>query len=324
MSDITFENALRSSHAYDLIRNDFDGELGHAYMIVSSDDEIVDEFFTLVAASVYCKNHSACLECAECKKVLHNNNADVFHLYPTKDKIRVEDISQLLSAVSVKPLSEHKLYFIHRADLMNVQAQNKLLKTLEEPPADVTIFLGVANEASMLDTIKSRTRTVYIDIFDEQTVYEAMRSLGFDEELASIACACSEGRLGNAKKIAASKEYAELYKSALYLLDNLTKSADIIKVDSLVITQKDIPGFLDVLSIIIRDMLVSKQNENMMLSKHVSLDIINIASRYSARALAEILMNINAVRRKLSLNVNPTATVDDLLFSMLEVRHKWQ
>lgn len=55
MSDITFEKALRSSRAYGLIRNDFSSGLGHAYMVVSPDDEIVDEFFTLVAASVYCK-----------------------------------------------------------------------------------------------------------------------------------------------------------------------------------------------------------------------------------------------------------------------------
>lgn len=324
MNGITFDSPLRASHAYNLIRNDFNGELGHAYMVVSSDDEIVDEFFTLVAASIFCADHSACFECTECKKVLHNNNADVFHLYPTKDKIKVEDISQLFYTVSVKPLSEKKLYFIHRADLMNVQAQNKLLKTLEEPPVDVTIFLGVANEASILDTIKSRSRTVYIDIFDQQTVYNSLRALGFDDDLSAIASACSEGRLGIAKKIASSQEYADLYKSALYLLDNLTKSADIVKVDSLITTQKDIPGFLDVLSIIIRDMLVCKQNKDLMLSKHVSLDIINIANRYSSRALAEILMRINTARRKFSLNVNPVATADDLLFSILEVRHKWQ
>lgn len=58
------------------------------------------------------------------------------------------------------------------------QAQNKLLKTLEEPPKDVTIFLGVANEASMLDTIKSRARAVAIDVFDEDVVYNALLSLG--------------------------------------------------------------------------------------------------------------------------------------------------
>lgn len=324
MNDITFEKSLRASKAFSLVESDLKVGLGHAYMVISPDDEIVDEFFMLTAASVYCHSHNACLDCAECKKVLHNNHPDIYHLYPVKDKIKVEDIEQLLDTVSVKPLSERKLYFIHRADLMNVQAQNKLLKTLEEPPSDVTIFLGVANESGMLDTIKSRARDIYMDLFDEDAVYDAMLLLGLDKEMSAIAAACSEGQLGKARKIAMSPKYADLYKSALYVLNNLSRSSDVVRVDGLIATEEDISGFLDVLSIILRDMLVAKQNKEMMLSKHVCEDIINLSGRYSTRALAEILQKVNAVRKKLSLNVSAIATIDDLLFSILEVRHKWQ
>lgn len=324
MSKPAFCNAIEKSRAFDLIRNDFSAGLGHAYMVVSPDDETVDTFFTLVAATLFCKNGNACFECAECKKVLHDNHADVFHVNRKRDKIKVEDISQMLSGISVKSLSGKKIYFVHRADLMNVQAQNKLLKTFEEPPQDVTVFLGVANEAAMLDTVKSRSRTVYIDLFDEQTVYDELRALGCDEELCAVASACCEGQLGKAYKIANSPEYTELYNTALALLKRLNRSSDVVKVDSDVIAQKNMNGFLDVLSIILRDMLVVKQNEDLMLSKHISKEIIALSSGYSSHALAQILMLINDVRRKLSLNVNATATLDSLLFSILEVRHKWQ
>ena len=324
MSEITFEKVLRASRAYGLMHNDFSSGLGHAYMVVSPDDEIVDEFFTLVAASVYCQNGNACLECSECRKVLHNNHPDIYNVFPTKDKIKVDDIEQMLDTVSVKPLSGHKIYFIHRADQMNAQAQNKLLKTLEEPPKDVTIFLGIANEASVLDTIKSRARTIAIDVFDEDVVYNALISLGIDESTCAIAAACSEGQLGKARKIALSPKYADLYKCAIYVLTNLARSSDVVRVDGIVTSESDLNGLLDVLCIILRDMLVCKQNQNLMLSKHLSSDIINLSGRYSERALAEILFKINVARRKLSLNVNVTATVDDLLFSMLEAKHKWQ
>ena len=285
MSELTFENALRSSRAYSLIRSDLSTGLGHAYMVVSADDDVVDEFFTLVGESIYCKTHDACGECAECKKVAHNNHADVFHLYPVGGKIKVDDVERMLDTIAVKPLSDRKVYFVHRADLMNVQAQNKILKTLEEPPKDVTIFLGVANEASMLGTIKSRTRNVYIDLFDEDVIYSTMLSLGLDEEMSAIAAACSEGQLGKAKKIATSPKYAELYKL---------------------------------------DMLVAKSNKDLMLSKHVSTSVAGLSEKYSAHALANIIQRVNAERKKLSLNVSVAATVDDLLFSILEARYKWQ
>ncbi len=324
MNELTFENALRSSKAYSLIRSDLSTGLGHAYMVVSADDDVVDEFFTLVGESIYCKTHDACGECAECKKVAHNNHADVFHLYPTGGKIKVDDVKTMLDTIAVKPLSDRKVYFVHRADLMNVQAQNKILKTLEEPPKDVTIFLGVANEASMLSTIKSRTRNVYIDLFDEDAIYSTMLSLGLDEEMSAIAAACSEGQLGKAKKIATSPKYAELYKLALYILDNLNRSSDVAKVDGLMIAEQDLGGLLDVMSIILRDMLVAKSNKDLMLSKHVSTSVAGLSEKYSARALANIIQRVNAERKKLSLNVSVAATVDDLLFSILEARYKWQ
>ncbi len=324
MNELTFEKPLRTSKAYSLIASDLKVGIGHAYMVISPDDEVVDEFFMLVATSMYCQNHNACFECAECKKVLHNNHADIYHLYPAGNKIKVGDVDLMTETVSVKSFSGRKVYFVHRADLMNVQAQNKLLKTLEEPPKDVTIFLGVANEASMLGTIKSRTRQIYMDSFDADAIFQSLSDMGIDEQMCAVATACSEGQLGKARKIASSQKYADLYKSALYVLDNLARSCDVVKVDGLIATQEDVDGFLDVLSIILRDMLVCKQNSEMLLSRHVGQNIIELSSRYSERAIAEIIFKVNSVRKKLSLNVSAIATIDDLLFSILEAKHKWQ
>lgn len=324
MSGIAFEDALKASRAYSLIRGDFRLGLGHAYMVVSADDEIVDEFFNLIGATVFCETNSACLECPECLKVMHNNHPDVFHVNPLREKIKVGDIKEMLYGVGIKPLSGRKLYFVHRADLMSKEAQNKLLKTLEEPPKSVTIFLGVANEAGMLDTVKSRARSVYMDLFDSNTVYQEMLSLGCDKELSGIAAACSEGQLGKAHKIALSPQYSELYKTALNLLANLKKSTDVLRFDTLGALQKNPDEFLGVLSIVLRDMLVSKQNPGLMLSKHIGADISALAQSYSARAISEIIFSVNEARKKLSLNVNAAATADSLLFSILEVKYKWQ
>lgn len=324
MSELVFENALKNSRAFKQIQSDLKSGLSHAYIIASGDDDVLDEFFTLVAAAVYCRNaHSACLDCPECRKVLHGNHEDVFHINEKRDKIKVEDVNNMLSSVYIKSLSGRKLYFIHRADLMNVQAQNKLLKTFEEPPADVTFFLGAANESAMLDTVKSRARTIHLDLFDKEVIYSAMLALGCDEEMSAVASACSEGMLGKARKIATSPEYAEIYRSALNFMRGLNRSSDIVRFDGAIANSDKIGAFLDVLSIIVRDMMVIEDEPDMVLSKHVSGEIVALAAKYSSLALAKILAVINDTRRQLSLNVSALSAIDNLLFAILEIRHKY-
>ena len=178
MSELVFEDTLKNSRAYHLLSNDFRLELGHAYMLVSPDDDTVKEFFTLIATTIFCETKSACMHCNECGKVLHGNHPDLAVINAIGENIKVEAIKDLTEDAGIKSFSGTKVYYIHRADLMNTAAQNKLLKTLEEPPKGVVIFLGVSNESAMLDTIKSRTRTVYLDVFDNDTVKNAMLDLG--------------------------------------------------------------------------------------------------------------------------------------------------
>ena len=323
MSELFFTNTLKSSRAYQLLEGDFRHGLGHAYMIVSSDDEVVKEFFTLVASSVFCENKSACFDCNECGRVVHGNHPDVIIINEKGDTIKVETIREMTEDAGIRSFSGTKLYYIHRADLMNVNAQNKLLKTLEEPPKGVTIFLGVSNESAMLDTIKSRTRQVALDIFDNQTVKNAMLALGFTDEIASLSADCSEGLLGKAHKIASSPDYASLYSAALSLLGGLKRSTDIIALDHGTEFLKKTDEFLNILSVVLRDMLAVKSN-NPVLSRHVGLEIRNIAEGFSSKAISEIILIINEARRKLSLNVNLQGTIDSLLFSILEAKYKWQ
>lgn len=324
MSTLPFESALRGSKIYSLLCSKLLSESGHAYLIISADDELVDAFFSLVAARVFCERGDACLDCAECRKALHGNNPDIIHIYPDKGKINVHAVEELLDSVYIKSLSGKKLYFIHRADLMNPNAQNRLLKTLEEPPDNVTFFVSTANESGVLDTVRSRTLKLNMDSFDYGVIYAILKDMGYDDERCEIAASCAEGMPGKAKEIAASEDYRRCYNDALELLSGLKRSADVLAMSAKVASQKDLNNFLDILSIIIRDMLMQKQAGGRVLNAHISDSIASLAADYSAHALADIIGIINEERKKLKLNVNATAVADNLLFGMLEVRHKWQ
>ena len=324
MSEVMFEDALKGSRAFNLISNDFRLGLGHAYMVVSNDDEIVKEFFSLLAAAAFCESKSACLNCTECLRAIHDNNPDITHFNREGESIKVDAVKELSAAADIRSFSGTRLFFVYRADLMNAAAQNKLLKTLEEPPEGVSFFLGVSNESAMLETVKSRCRKVYMDVFDDQTIKKALVDLGCEESIAKIATTCSEGTLGNAVKIARSPEYVELYRSAVKLLFDLKRSTDILAISRLSVLNNDTDKFLDVLSIILRNMLVLKAGKDEELSKLVGEDIKTLSESFSPLAISEIIKRINLSRRKLSLNINSTATIDWLLFGILEDKFKWQ
>lgn len=324
MSGIPFENALKQSRAFGAIKADVKNGMGHAYLAVCADDDLLDSFFTLVAAACNCATGDACMTCAGCRKVLHGNDPDIYHVNLERKTIKVEDVKELLDGVYIRGLSGRKLYFVHRADLMNPASQNKLLKTLEEPPANVTLFLGVPNEQGLLETVRSRVRSIYIDSFDEQTIFDELVAMGKDEDRSAIAAACCDGMPGKALLIADSAEYAAHYQNAISLLSNLDKSGDVLKMSGAICAQKNVEEFLNVLSIIIRDMMVVKHGEDLAASLRLSGDIALLSQKFSERALAECLYLVNGARKKMKLNVNLTATADALLFGMLEARHKWQ
>lgn len=325
MSDtLRFVNTLRASRAFYLLDKDMESGLGHAYMIVSPDDDVMKEFFTLIAARIYCRKGRACMKCTGCKKVLNGNHEDLTYVNPTGEKIKVQEIKDLVSSVSIKPLGSVKAYFVFRADLMTPEAQNKLLKTLEEPPEGVAIFLGVANETGLLDTVRSRCRKIYIDVFDRETVFNTLKAQDVDDEKAAVASSCCEGQLGRAMQIAASPVYAERFSDSLTLLERLQRSRDVLSAEAVPSLANGGAEFLKVLAVALRDVISAKRGEPLFFGAETASRIENIAERYSLRALALAEEAVDRAQRKLSFSVNPQAVTDSLLFEILEVRHKWQ
>ena len=111
--------------------------------------------------------------------ILQSAFADVKFINEDGKKIKVEDVAALIEDTETKPFeSDNKLYFVNYADKMNPAAQNKLLKTLEEPQKAVSIFLGVGSESAILDTVKSRTKKITLDRFSAGDIKDALLSSG--------------------------------------------------------------------------------------------------------------------------------------------------
>ena len=197
---------IKKSKAYKIINQDaVSDRIAHSYMVISEDKETSDNFISCMLQTIYCKSHNACGICAECTRLEHDNNPNVYKL--KKDSaIKVDDIKELIADTSITAVeNNYKTYVIYNAESMNEASQNKLLKTIEEPPFGVIIILAVKSEASMLQTIKSRTKKIYLNVWDNATIAKELTKIGINSENIELAVKFSKGNFTDAKSLATDK-----------------------------------------------------------------------------------------------------------------------
>ncbi len=156
---MTFDDIKGNERILDgLRRAALSGNVAHAYIIegdMSVHKDIVARAF---AKAILCreKRGTGCDECSICNKIEHENHEDIFYIRKDGNSIKDEDVSKLQEHLKNKPLGERNIAVIEDADTMTVRAQNRILKTLEEPPTGTVIMLLSENTESLIRTIVSR------------------------------------------------------------------------------------------------------------------------------------------------------------------------
>ena len=114
------------------------------------------------AKMILCESEEKyCGKCKSCIEFDTNNNPDFQEIEPDGNNVKIEQIREMQKKIVEQPIiSNKKVYIIDDADLMTREAQNCLLKTLEEPPEFANIILIGSNESNFLSTIKSRCTTI--------------------------------------------------------------------------------------------------------------------------------------------------------------------
>ena len=127
-----------------------------------------------------------CGKCGPCQRYLHGTYPD--HILIEGEKsIKVDDVRALIDRLSLRPYEGGRhTVIIQGADKMTPQAQNALLKTLEEPPGDAMLFLVAEKAASLLPTILSRVRLIRFSPLEEADCAQALRQLGVAAEEVEI------------------------------------------------------------------------------------------------------------------------------------------
>jgi DNA polymerase-3 subunit delta' len=267
-----------------------------------------------------------CGTCHSCVQFLSNNHPDVIYVTHEKESISVDDVrEQIAGTVQVKPYSsEYKIYIVDEAEKMTVQAQNALLKTLEEPPTYVIIFLLTTRTDAFLQTIQSRCITLKLKpLYDDVIRTYLMEHLQVEKKEADICTAFARGNLGKAIALSSSEEFVQMRISVLNLLKNV-HSLDIGQMMEIIKQWKDdklnISDCLDFMQLWYRDVLMFKatQDTESFIFKEEYSYIRKIAAKSSFHGIEEILEALDKARLRLNSNVNFELTMELLLLTIKE------
>ena len=305
------------------------GKVSHAYIINGpqlSGKMMIAEAF---ARALQCEKEGTdgCGECKSCHQADDHNHPDIIYVSHEKpNNISVDDIrTQLNNDIVIKPYSsKYKIYIVDEAEKMNQQAQNALLKTIEEPPAYAVIMLLTTNADSFLQTIRSRCITLNMkSVKDEVIKAYLMNEKHIPDYQADISAAFAQGIVGKAVKLASSDEFNELKESALSLIKRLD-DIDLYELGAAVKQIAEyklkVQDYFDLIMVWYRDVLYMKaiNDVNGLIFKDEVYDIKKQAAKHSYQGIEAILEALEKAKIRINANVNFDLVIELLLMTIKE------
>lgn len=304
-------------------------KISHAY-IINGERASGKEFIANVfAMTLQCERQGSnpCMECHSCKQAKTKNHPDIIRVTHEKpNTISVDDVrTQINSDVAIKPYSgPYKIYIVNEAEKMTQQAQNALLKTLEEPPEYAVILLLTTNMNSLLPTILSRCVVLSMKPVRDELVREyLMREIQIPDYKAQVCVAFARGNIGKAKMLATSEEFENVKEEAITLLKYIQDMelnevmAAIKKINDY---KMDINDYLDIMAVWYRDVLLFKatNDANCLIFKDEIQYIRKRADKSTYEGIEQIIKALDAAKSRLNANVNFELTMELLLLTIKE------
>lgn len=272
----------------------------------------------------------SCGICKSCRQTDSGNQPDIKYVSHEKAGIGVDEIrAQINEDIGIKPYSSrYKIYIVPDSENMTVQAQNALLKTIEEPPKYAIIILLTTNADTFLPTILSRCVLLNVKPVKEETITNYLKSeYGIGDYEARVAASFANGNPGKAVKLAASEDFKELKQQVSGTLISLEKGGmDIIAgaVKAAGEFKKQNAEYFSLLRIWFRDMLMYKasgNSENLIFQDDYMI-IESMSQKFSYYDVDIILKSIEQAERRINSNVNFDATMEVLFLAIKERMRK--
>ncbi len=305
------------------------GKVSHAYIINGerySGKEFVARIF---AMALQCEKDGVepCHECHSCIQSLSDNQPDIIYVKHDKpNTIRVDEIREQVNGdVAIKPYSsKYKIYIIQEAEKMNQEAQNAILKTLEEPPEYAIIILLTTNLDTLLPTILSRCVVLNMKpVADELIKKHLCEDMQVPDYKAEVSAAFARGNLGRARLLASSEEFENIKADAVSLLKYIREmelSEMIAAIKKMTEYKLEVGDYLDICAMWYRDVLLYKATKdiNHLVFREEIQAIQTTAKRSSYEGIETVINALDTAKKRMAANVNFDLTMELLFMTMQE------
>ena len=279
-----------------LVKSLNNNQISHSYLFIGIEGIGKKLIATEFAKAILCLNDKKyCNNCKSCIEFDSDNNPDFLYIEPDGNSIKIDQIREMQKKLQEKPIiSKNEVYIINNADKMTTEAQNSLLKTLEEPPEFVTIILIGSNENMFLTTIKSRCMILHFNKIDDNQMKKYLKENQGLNEVTQNMLELFQGSIGKAIELKDKQnEYLELEKM-IEKLSN-TNLIDVVKsADILYQTKDEIYEMLDYV--------------NIVLLRLATKDV-----RYT-----NCIQIVENTKKRLMQNANYDMCIDNMLFNIWE------
>lgn len=321
---LEFNELILNSNAYNIVAQDCKlGRISHAYLFLSEDENYLYQFSETIAKLL--------INLEEKEYEQKNNLRIEKHIHPDVkffglDKnIDSETATKIVEESNYSPFeSDKKIFLLFNVQNMNEASQNKILKTIEEPPRNTYFILVGSSANKLLQTIISRVKQIKLDEIKTEDICNLLVKSGIEKTRAEICADSSNGNASYAEKLATDDSFLDFYNKIVSSLYEINGSRDVLKYSTYfngkLIDKKE---FLNILMLLARDVsFILSKKEDLVINKNCLTKLKLVASMLNFNAITILIDECIKQKKNLEFNVNSTSVVDSVLFKIAEVKVK--
>ncbi len=296
------------------------GRLVSGYLFYGNDSESNWQFIHNVARFVMC-DKNGCKTCPDCIKVVEGTHPDIVE-FPKGKSLSVEDSKQItLEAIKKPMIANKKIIVINDIDNSSEEAQNKLLKTLEEPPQNVIFLVSTTNLNKVLPTVISRLVKKQVEPLKKEEIEKLFEKNRLNDHF-TLAMELGGGYIGKTRNILQNDNFLKIYTLCQNIVCSLKSTAGIIDYLPQKMDKDTFNIILENLSNMYRDVLMLKLGRReLVLNTNLVAKFEQVKDEYSILALQNIIYNIDDANKRQFSNVAMGLVLQTLLIKNLEVKY---